>query len=121
MLGYSFTITPMSLKHKISFKPMINLWRLSLPRESAALPDLCDGGGVNGSKLQLLLLLQRQTQDQRQRLTQQHTTEESGVRQLRTYIVFTDVTDELLGFVHGAGCRSKHGERLLVHLTDRHT
>ncbi len=38
-----------------------------------------------------------------------------------TYIISADFTDELLRFAHGPRRRSKHRERLLVHLRDSHT
>lgn len=39
----------------------------------------------------------------------------------RTHIVLADLTDEVLGFVHGSRCWSEHRESLLVHLVYRHT
>lgn len=81
-----------------------------------AVPDLSDGGCVDGSKLQLLLLLRDRTQASESR---HDTSSEQPFK--RTYVISADVPDELLRLVHGAGRRRKHGERLLVHLTDGHT
>lgn len=38
-----------------------------------------------------------------------------------THIVLADLTDEVLGFMHGSRCWSEHRESLLVHLIYCHT
>lgn len=40
---------------------------------------------------------------------------------VETHIIFAELTDEGLGFVHGSWCWSEHRESLLVHLTYCHT
>lgn len=40
---------------------------------------------------------------------------------VKTHIIFADLTDEFLGFVHGSRRWSKHRKSLLVHLIYRHT
>lgn len=94
------------------------------------LPDLSDGGCVDCSKLQLLFLLQCKNTNTHVHVWTccKHTYKQLPVqfnvrllvKVVDTHVIFAEVADELLGFVHGSWCWSEHRESLLVHLIYRH-
>lgn len=96
-------------------------------------PHFSDSCCVNCTKLQLLFLLQKvrkknsvlDLSTRGKHIFCIESDSETCTHRERTwaltYVIFTDVTDELLSFVHGSWWRSEHGERLLVHLTYCHT